>query len=231
MTKFRKKNNKQHSVKILVSYTPNFQQLFDNLKSSLKNERTIILHEKRVDFEKKYDIFRFRSESWYKAIEYQYENAVKFIDEEVKDGEYFIISDVDVHFLQPHKIIDLVNDVLIGNYDIAGEHEGNKNLNSGFIIAKKNPKIVKIYNDVLSNLKKRKKELADQTEINILIRERECKIKYVDENLIGMGGRKQLKKSMILFHFINTGDLQAKIRMMNRIKNEHKELLLESIKK
>ena len=208
-------------MKLLVVYTENFKWLFDNLKESISSCKELELVERCVKFKKKYTTFKFKSDSWSEAVESQVYEAIKFIKNEIKDGEYFIISDVDVHFFQPHRIINLIDD----EKDIlAVKEEKDSSINTGFIIAKKTPEIINMYEYTYEQLRKRRSNLGDQDEINSYLFNNDISLGYIDKSFAGMGRRYPIKKSNVFFHAINTKTLEDKKKMIISAKNTYNRL-------
>lgn len=209
-------------MKILVVYTPNFKWLFNNLKDSMSSCEELELVERCVEFKKQHSKFEFKSDSWYEAIVSQVSEAIKFIKNEVKDGEYFIISDVDIHFFQPNRIVNLIDkekDIL------AVKEEIDSSINTGFIIAKKTPEIINMYEYTHEQLKKRRSNLADQDEINnYLLLNDDINLGYIDKKFAGMGNRYPIKKTNIFFHAIKAKTLVEKKRMIISAKNKYNNL-------
>ena len=205
---------------MLVVYTRNFQWLFDNLKLSLLPCKDIELIEKCVSFEKNYwnAQHRFKSDSWYEAIASQVFETLKFIKNETKPEEHFIVSDVDIHFFQPNKILSLVN----YDKDIIGVKEEKDNtINTGLIIAKNTPSVINMYEHVYKQLQLRRKNLADQDEINEYIFKNKLNFGYIDKCFAGMGKRYPITKSNVFFHAINTKNLEDKKKMINSVKLQY----------
>ena len=208
---------------MLVAYTRNFQWLFDNLKQSLLPCKDIELIEKCVSFKKNYwsAQHHFNSDSWYEAIAAQVFETLKFIKNETNPGEHFIISDVDIHFFQPNKILNLVN----YDKDIIGVKERiNDTVNTGFIIAKNTPSIINMYECVYKQLKLRRKRLADQDEINEYLVKNKLNFGYIDERFAGLGKHARITKSSVFFHAIGAGCLEDKKKMINRVKLQYSKI-------
>ncbi len=210
-------------TKVLVVYTENFKQLFDNFKTSLRNQPDLEIVERLVSFKDAYTEFKFKSESWYEAVQTQVFEALEFIKNEVEEGEYFIISDVDIHFFQPEKITQLV-EAAKGKDLIAVKEERDSSINSGFIIAKRTKAVIDMYEHVYSQLQIRRSNLGDQDEINHYIVEANMDIGYIHRDFAGMGKRYSVKKSWIFFHAINTRTLSDKLNMISRMQQQYNKL-------
>ena len=204
---------------MLAVYTNNFRPLFSNFKKSLGNCKDIELIECLISFSKKYKKFEFQENSWYDAIELQLFNIIKFIKNETKEGEYFIISDVDVHFFQPEKIIELVKH----DKDIIGMNEYGK-MNSGFIIAKHNSDIIDMYEYIYEQVKSKKEGLADQDEINKYLKKNKINWGFIDARKALLGKQDIVLKSTVVFHATWTKTLEEKMSLINEVVEAYKKL-------
>ena len=214
-------------MKMLAVYTDNFQPLFNNFKKSLGDCSDIELVECPITFSKNYKEFKFQSDSWYEALEIKIFNVIRFIKNEIEEGQHFIISDVDVHFFQPNKIIELVR----YDKDIIGIKE-KECINGGFIIAKHNPKILDMYEYVYEQIKLKKVGLGDQDIINEYLIENKINWGCVDgpsfqaqRILIGdKDGLPQVKKSTVVFHATCTKTLEEKMSLINEVAEAYEKL-------
>ena len=110
------------------------------------------------------------------------------------------------------------------NYDkdIIGVKEKKDNtINTGLIIAKNTPSIVNMYEHVYKQLQLRRKNLADQDEINEYIFKNKLNFGYIDKRFAGMGKRYPIAKSNVFFHAINTKTLEDKKKMINNVKLQY----------
>lgn len=209
---------------MLVAYTENFQWLFDSLKESLGSEKTIELVPKVSKFTQEYNEFRFRSDAWFEGVEAQMTQSFKFLTNEIEDGEYCILSDVDIIFLQPSKIIEIVD--LARKTDkefLAVKEEKNDDINSGFIIVKKTKAILDMYEHVNTQMQLGRVTHADQEEINNYLNNNDVNFGFIPRELAGMGKRYKLSKSWVLFHAINAKTLEQKKVMITDVKKRYKE--------
>jgi len=209
-------------MKMLAVYTDNFRSLFNNFKKSLGDCSDIELVECPISFSKNYKEFKFQSNSWYEALAVKIFNVIQFIKNETKEGEYFIISDVDVHFFQPNKIIELVR----YDKDIIGMREAC-NINGGFIIARHNSVIIDMYEYVYEQIKLKKEGLADQDEINKYLKKNEINWGFIDDPrvLLGCNGTLPMaKKSTVVFHATCAYNLQEKINLINDVVEVYEKL-------
>ena len=207
---------------MLAVYTDNFRSLFNNFKRSLGDCSDIELVECPISFSKNYKEFKFQSNSWYEALAVKIFNVIQFIKNETKEGEYFIISDVDVHFFQPNKIIELVR----YDKDIIGMREAY-NINGGFIIAKHNSAIIDMYEYVYEQIKLKKEGLADQDEINKYLKKNEINWGFIDDSRVLLGCNDTLpmaKKSTVVFHATCAHNLQEKINLINDVVEVYEKL-------
>ena len=210
-------------MKMLAVYTDNFRPLFNNFKKSLGDCSDIELVECPITFSKKYEKFGFLSDSWYEALEIKIFNVIQFIKNETKEGEHFIISDVDVHFFQPDKIIDLVR----YDKDIIGIKEKGY-INGGFIIAKHNSAIIDMYEYVYKQIKSKKVGLSDQDQINKYLVENKMNWGFIDETSTLIGSFVQTipipTKSSVVYHATWTKTVEEKVTRINDVVEVYEKL-------
>lgn len=213
----RKFSDRNHPISIIAVYSNNSDALYENLLSSLNPQHNgFQLFTKRFDLSD-YGEVGFQSESWYQMLAHQVEYAIEIMESKIADNEYFIISDVDIHFFQPEKVRLLLEKAAsLGlEFHAALEHPDRPDYyNAGFIILRKCPNIVELYKRVLDGLQTRRLPFADQDEINQLLPELDIRHKAFPPETESLGSQ-PVYENTVLYHATKAKETDDKL---NRIR-------------
>jgi hypothetical protein len=212
-------------IKIVTVYSDNVLPLYENFATSLNAEANGLLH-----FSRKFDItstsgqLGFQSDSWYKMLAHQVEYVLHVMTHDIEDGEFFIVSDIDIHFFKPEKLHDLVMASASGDFEFTALLDGDRYYNCGFIILKKCPKIIELYRLTLENLAQRRRHFADQDEINEILPMLGIKHRPISPK-IGVLGKQSVHEVTVFYHATFAGDLENKLARIEFAKAQMKKHL------
>lgn len=157
-------------VKVLVTTSDNYEPVFNIFKASLANCPYVDLVINKIDLST-FGRYGFLEESWYNAIMSKIEFVRRFISEQ-SDGEYVIVTDADIQFLQPLRIQELIDNATKESLDYYGMREDKRpEYNGGFYIVRCGPKIQAFLDEVCTRMKTLpRQKYGDQEILNELLK-------------------------------------------------------------
>jgi hypothetical protein len=207
-----------HVLPIVAVHTSNMAPLFEDFVTSLSPERHgLRLIAERCDISDFHE-FGFQTESWYRMLSLQVQMAIDVMEREVQEGDYFIVSDIDLHFFRPEEIRNLVVEAASARCEFSALIEHPNHYNSGFIILRKGVRVTELYRQTLEGLQTRRSSLGDQDEINRLIHELGIKHCPIPERM-GVLGERPLYEEAVFYHATSAIDLKKKLARIDTAKS------------
>ncbi|HEY8961568.1 MAG TPA: glycosyl transferase family 90 [Luteolibacter sp.] len=211
--------NLSYPIPIIAVYSSNIQPLYENFVSSLDPARHgFRLISERIDLSDSLE-FGFQTESWYRMLIRQVEFALQVMENEIQDGDYFIVSDIDIHFFSPGELRKVMIDAASAGIEFTALLDRPNYYNSGFIVLQKCRKIVELYKATLQSLRARRVADADQEEFNRLIREFSIKHRPISPT-IGALGKQPVHEETLFYHATFAGTLQKKLKRIETARNQ-----------
>ncbi len=207
---------------VIAVHSSNLTPLYENFVRSLDpDNQNLRLVSEAFDLSS-YDAFGFQSDSWYRMLAHKIEFTLKTMECEIGEGDYFIVSDVDIHFFRPREIRNMIVNAAAGGTEFAGvldDPERRDHYNGGFLILRKCPKIAELYERTLEALLTSRRAFGDQDEINRLIPELGIKHRPLPEG-IGVLGRYPVHEHTVFYHATQAGDIEAKLARIQTARDQ-----------
>ncbi|WP_184022006.1 glycosyl transferase family 90 [Haloferula luteola] len=201
---------------VVTVHSSNLKPLYEGFVSSLDPARQgIKVFNREVDLSS-FSEHGFQTRSWYEMLIKQAELALEVM-REIDESEYFIVSDVDIHFFKPSEIRIMVRDARQDEIEFSALLDGPDYYNCGFIILKNCPKVVTLYSRVLKALRHGRVADADQEEINRLIHELDVKHRPLSPQ-IGTLGKQPVFEDTVFYHATFANNLAMKLLRINKAK-------------
>lgn len=199
-----------YAIPVVAAYSGNMQPLYENFVSSLDPLRHgIRLVSEQVDLSA-FREFGVQTESWYRMMIHQVELAIRVMEQEVEDGDYLIVSDVDIHFFKPEGLRKILIDAASAGIEFSALLDGPDYYNGGFIVLRKCPRVIELYKRTLHGLVTRRVADADQEEFNRLIPELGIRHRPISPRL-GVLGKQPVYEETVFYHATFAGDLEKKL--------------------
>lgn len=216
LTKLR---NPKHQLPVVAVYSENQVPLFENFVASLSPERHgLRLVAERMDVSG-FQEFGFQTDSWYQMLSHQVQFALDVMEREVEEGDYFIVSDIDLHFFRPEEIRNLVIKAASEKCEFSALIEHPNHYNSGFIILRRGPRVTELYRRTLEGLRTKRSGLGDQDEINRLIHELDIRHCPIPEK-VGVLGAGAVYEETVFYHATAAVDLGMKLARIKTAKDQ-----------
>lgn len=199
-----------YAIPVVAAHSGNMQPLYENFVSSLDPlMHGIRLVSEQVDLSA-FREFGFQTESWYRMMIYQVELAIRVMEQEVEDGDYFIVCDIDIHIFKPEEIRRLVLEAAFAKCEFSAALDNSNYYNTGFVILRKCSRVTELYRRTLEGLQTRSLGFADQDEINRLIPELGIRHRPISPRL-GVLGKQPVYEETVFYHATFAGDLEKKL--------------------
>ena len=211
-------------IHIIVTSSPNYEDIYSYFKESLKNRsNNIHIHEFIINMDAYNNDGSFRSDGWYFACRERLRNLLQFIILN-PNITYVIFSDADINYLNPNNLQNLIKEAESQDLDYYGMREGEDNaFNGGFYVLKNNIKTQRFLNHIIHELIYKKPDFADQSIINhLLIHNNIYQIKYdfIPVHFYVWGDSEPTKEA--IFH--HAVACQDKIAQIKKIKDKYTRL-------
>ena len=222
----QQEQQQQLPLLIVASTSDNFKSVTDVFESSLAPLLSAGIAELRmntIDMSGFKD-FGFGTESWRHAIASKLRFASQSLDQR-GDGEYVVISDTDIQFLQPMRLPALVEQAREQGLDYLGmrEHKSDS-FNGGFYVVRNSEKSRAFLAEVVERMLSTKNKYADQEILNELLASNKYGLKHDKvrgEHCVWGQGVTAVTKEAIFHHAVCTRGAQEKVVQMRQVRNAY----------
>jgi hypothetical protein len=156
---------------MLAMTSPNYGDLYSVFLDTLRpDDHGVNLKVCTLDLST-FGEFGFRTDAWYHVLTEKVRNIIDELNNVVPEGEYLVVSDVDIQWFEPSGVRKFVEDARRNGFDWYGMREGGRNeYNGGFYVVRNVAPIRGLFADVLERLSQEPKPPhGDQTILNELI--------------------------------------------------------------
>lgn len=177
---------------VCVTYTPEFQSLFDNLCTSLTHPN-IEMHVNQAVLQARYD--GFRSRGWFECLKLKLQFFYDFFSQ-LPDGAIVCSIDADIQFFRPERLYELKQQLDRSTTECYGQAEfqtrwidkpNNGVANGGFFMLKKNARVLEWLQAVLvQNFNQR--FLGDQEYMNYFMQQKRVQYQLLSPQEFLHGG-------------------------------------------
>lgn len=212
-------------VKLLCTTSANYQPVYDAFCASLEPavaEGSVSLVINTVDLAGFDGLFGFGSDAWHRAIHSKLVFAIKSLEDAavVAEGEYVVVSDADIQYLQPLRLPELVRNAEARNLDYYGMRENHADAyNGGFYILRNVERVRAFLTSVLETMLKARTKYADQEALNDLLKRNPHGLAHDKiETKYCVWGNKAPGNDTIFHHAVCTADTPQKLHQFMLVK-------------
>lgn len=158
-------------IRVVCTTSDNYAEVFAVFERSLAPcvaDGTVEVLLNTLALEERFESFGFGADSWHHAILEKLRFALGCLEARIAEDEHVVISDADIQFLQPRKLVDLVAQARERDLEYYGMQEAHqKNVfNGGFYIVKNTPAVRAFLGDVIEGVAAKRNKYADQEILN-----------------------------------------------------------------
>lgn len=212
---------------IVVTTSVNYEPVYSFFRESLRGSHQVEVHEYIIDMSAFNGIGDFHTDGWYYACRTRIINMLDFMFSN-PSVKHVIFSDADIHFLNPQKLPELVQEAESRNLDYYGMRENNSHqFNCGFIVMKNHKKCHDFLNQVVYRLDHERLPYADQSVINELLLHgnvHDMTFDFIPNDLVVWGADPQPHPNAIFHHAVCASTVSEKIEQIQYIIQLFKEL-------
>lgn len=194
------------------------------MKSLKKYEKAFSLNLKKISL-KSFESFGFGTPSWFEAGILKLDWILENLNNSEK-REIIVFNDVDIQYLNPMNLFNVVNIMDSKKLDFCGIMEHNsaeyyERYNGGYYLLRNTPEVKSFINNIKNELKVNKPEFADQDILNDLIHHAKIKHEFMPEEFFINGPHAPITQQAIMHHAIFVGCLRDKLAQLKRIYIEY----------
>lgn len=231
------------SIKILCTTSENYKVIYDVFFASLRSHLappygpdgstggdplfTLMLN--TIDLSK-FTRFGFGEQAWYVAIQEKLAYALRMMSDpaEIAEGEYIVVSDADIQYLQPMKLKDLVIYAKERDLDYYGMRENRTDsFNGGFYILKNTAKARDFMKEVHDRMNVCKNRYADQEILNEILHGGKYNMKHekIDSKFCVWG--KNVPTAYSIFHHaVCALNNHSKLEQMKHVSSQFSKIAI-----
>ena len=211
-------------LKVVCTTSDNYEPLFAAFRASLApllDDGAVELSMQRLELGSAFATFGFGHESWRHAILEKLRHALRVLLEDAEHDEHVVVSDVDVQFLRPAGLLELVAHARDRRLDYYGMAEGGLRecYNGGFYILRNCHAVRAFLGDVVEGASRARNTYADQEVLNDLLRENRHGIRHaaIDARRC-VWGPGRVRAESVFHHAVCVGDIAGKLRQMEAVR-------------
>lgn len=207
---------------ICITYDDNFEPMCAQLCSNLRMPGLKV----RLNKTESLDDKGFQSRNWYMNLSEKIVFLRKNMDD-IDDGEVMCVSDADIQFFKPEKLLVLKSMMESSDIEYMGQREADKDeFNGGFFLLKKNRKTLNFLDRINSEDLTRYHH-AEQDLINKLIPEMKIKSHFLSRTKYLNGCMrfnqyvcKNLSKTIVMHHAACAFNTEQKMDQINFVRQK-----------
>lgn len=211
-------------LKVVCTTSDNYEPLFAAFTASLApllKDGSVELSLQRLELGGAFEAFGFGHESWRHAILEKLRHALRVLHEDAEHDERVVVSDVDIQFLRPAGLHELVAHARDRGLDYYGMAEGGlrDSYNGGFYVLRNCRAVRALLADVLDRASRERNTYADQEVLNELLRENRHGLRHaaIDPRRCVWGPGRPRAES-VFHHAVCVGDIAGKLRQMDAVR-------------
>ena len=205
-------------VKLFTVTSPNYSELYNIFVDTLQPESNNI-----EIYVANFDIGTNNNPNdiWHNAMRFKMNYIIEQLKTICEEDEYIILSDADIQFFRPEKVIDLINMAREQNLEYFGMAEATRNeYNGGFTILKNTQQIRDFYQTIYDRISVTKYRYGDQTVINELLPKSSIKNLKIPKEYVIWGNNIYDKKQSIFHHAVCILAVDGKLKQMEKIRQQ-----------
>lgn len=212
-------------MRLVGVWSDNIKPLYCLYMRSLKKyEKAFCLNLKKISL-KSFESFGFGTPSWFEAGILKLDWILENLNNSEK-REIIVFNDVDIQYLNPMNLFNVVNIMDSKKLDFCGIMEHNsaeyyERYNGGYYLLRNTPEVKNFINNIKNELKVNKPEFADQDILNDLIHNAKIKHEFMPEEFFINGPHAPVTQQAIMHHAIFVGCLRDKLAQLKRIYIEY----------